>query len=90
LTTIVVCPQCGNHFDRPYMTEKRSGLGLTIGPLGAIKCPGCGFKAGWGTFKKEKDVPPGFGVGPSKPKTPPSNPEDEKDKNLDETKYEPN
>jgi len=89
MATIVVCPNCGHHFQRPLLTEKRSGVGFSLGPLGAIKCPSCGHKAGWEAFKKEKDVPPDFGVDLSKPKAPPSSPEDEKEKALDETKYEP-
>jgi hypothetical protein len=53
-----------------------------------IKCPSCGYRGGWGAFKKEQDVPSDVGVDHSKPKAPPSSPEDEKEKSLDETKYE--
>jgi len=72
------------------MTEKRSGLGLTFGPLGAINCPSCGYKAGWGAFKKEKDVPPSSAnVGPKKPTNPaPQNPTEQKEKSLEDTKYD--
>lgn len=89
MATIVVCPNCGARFERPFITEKRSGMGITFGPLGAIKCPQCGYKAGWGAFKKEQDIPPGSL--PTK-KTPAasvqSTPEEERKKSLDETKYE--
>jgi len=89
LATIVVCPNCGHHFNRPFITEKRSGFGFSFGALGAIKCPQCGYKAGWEAFKKEKDVPPDYGVDHSKPKAPsPGTPEQEKEKTLDETKFE--
>jgi len=68
------------------MTEKRSGLGVTFGPLGAIKCPSCDYKAGWGSFKKEKDAPASGVDYPAQ--SAPVNPEDEKEKSLDDTKYE--
>ncbi len=70
------------------MTEKRSGLGLTFGPLGAIKCPSCGYKAGWGAFKKEKDLPSSSMDGSSNAKSVTASPEEEKEKSLDDTKYE--
>ncbi len=90
MATIVVCPNCGHHFDRPFMTEKKSGLGLTFGPLGDIKCPSCGFKVGWSAFKKEKDVPASSGSDDfSKKSPPPGSPAEEKEKSLDDTKYEP-
>lgn len=87
----IVCPNCGFHFDRPFLTEKRSGIGFTFGPLGAIKCPQCDYKAGWGAFKKEKDVPADFFAGENSPKTKTASasPAEEKEKSLDETKYEP-
>ena len=91
MATIVVCPNCGFHFNRPFMTEKRSGLGFTFGPLGAIKCPHCGYKAGWGAFKNEKDVPQAsanqFPAG-EKETTAQSQAEEDPSKKLDETKYE--
>jgi hypothetical protein len=87
VATIIVCPNCGYHFDRPFLTEKRSGLGFTFGPLGAIKCSKCGYKAGWGAFKREKDVPAGTATTNKSESSPPS-PEQEKEKTLDETKYE--
>jgi len=87
----VVCPNCGYHFDRPFVTEKRSGLGFTFGPLGVIKCPSCGHKAGWGTYKKEKDVPESSTERSSSKleSSPPKSPAEDKEKSLDETKYEP-
>lgn len=89
MATIVVCPNCGHHFDRPFMTEKKFGFGVTFGPLGDIKCPSCGHKAAWGAFKKEKDASPFVGEeGSSSGKTPPPNPAEEKEKSLDETKYD--
>jgi uncharacterized Zn finger protein (UPF0148 family) len=86
----VVCPNCGHHFDRPFLTEKRSGLGFTFGPLGDIKCPSCGFKGHWRVFKKEKDVPSSSSTEGSKSKSfPPSGSSaEEKEKSLDDTKYE--
>jgi len=84
----VVCPNCGNHFDRPIITVKRSGLGFTIGPLGAIKCPNCGYKAGWGAFKREKDVPSGVEYPAAKKMPSQSTPEEEKEKSLEDTKFE--
>jgi DNA-directed RNA polymerase subunit RPC12/RpoP len=88
--TIVVCPNCGHHFTRPFITEKRSGLGITFGPLGEIKCPQCGFKAGWGKFKNEKDVPPGTPVNQQEGAHFPDSNKEKRDeaKSLDETKYE--
>jgi len=90
VATIVVCPNCGNHFPRPFFTERRFGVGFSIGPMGAIKCPSCGYKAGWGVFKKEKDAPPSSGdFSSGKPSMPPpSNQVEEKEKSLEETKYD--
>jgi len=88
LATIVVCPNCGHGFQRPFVTEKRFGLGFSIGPLGAIKCPSCGYKAGWGAFKKEKDLPAASVENSSKPKSPPPTPAENREKSLEDTKYD--
>ena len=93
---IIVCPNCGYHFKRPFLTEKRSGLGFSFGPLGHIKCPSCGFRGDWGKFKNEKDLPPNFVPASGKTSvtsaTPKSAKEEEDDeqqeKTLDETIYE--
>jgi DNA-directed RNA polymerase subunit RPC12/RpoP len=88
MATVVVCPSCGHQFDRPFFTEKRSGLGFTFGALGDIKCPACGFKGHWGQFKKFSDLPPGSEILQKKKTPPPPSPEEEKEKTLDDTKYE--
>jgi len=88
VATIVVCPNCGARFERPFITEKRSGLGFAFGPLGVIKCPQCGYKAGWSAFKKEQDLPAGTIPAKKVTSTTPLNPEEEKEKSIDETKYE--
>jgi len=70
------------------MTEKRSGSGFTIGPLGAIKCPSCGYKTGWGAFKKEKDLLSSSSNSSLGKSTPPPLPSSEEEKSLDETEYD--
>lgn len=41
----IVCPKCGQKFDRPKMDIKNSGFGWSPPGLGVIKCPHCGNKA---------------------------------------------
>ncbi len=41
----IVCPKCGNKFDRPRMDSKKFGFGWSPPGMGIIKCPSCGNKA---------------------------------------------
>jgi predicted RNA-binding Zn-ribbon protein involved in translation (DUF1610 family) len=55
----IQCPECGEIFKRPALSEKKSGLGFTFGSLGDYTCPKCGYRASTSSFgPPDKDGSP--------------------------------
>jgi ssDNA-binding Zn-finger/Zn-ribbon topoisomerase 1 len=48
LTETIVCPKCGEVFDKPLLQKKKYGFGFGLANLtksGDYKCPKCGYKS---------------------------------------------
>ncbi len=48
---LIECPECGHQFQRPVLSQKRSGVGFTIGALGNYTCPKCSYTGATSGFK---------------------------------------
>ena len=44
MAEIIVCPKCGEEFDKPRFERKRFGWGPAPPGMGTYKCPKCGYK----------------------------------------------
>ena len=47
MAEIIVCPKCGEEFDKPRFQKKRHGFGIGLASLagaGDYQCPKCRYK----------------------------------------------
>jgi hypothetical protein len=80
-----LCPNCGEIFKNPILTQKRLTGGFSIYPLGTLTCPKCGYNASSFKFRRPKSG--------EQPRTPPlqeskPEPSESDSKKLDESKFE--
>ena len=82
----VACPQCGEQFSFPIITQKYLGGGFSIYPLGMIKCPRCGYEGSSLRFKHTKKGAQQSEAVPKEGEK--QKPTDLDDKKLDDSRYE--
>jgi hypothetical protein len=96
VATVVVCPNCGYRFNRPFVSERQFGVGFSFAPLGMglLTCPSCKTKAQVFKFKKTEEPPsppvstvPGD-VTPGQTATRTGGDGEKKDDSVDDSKYE--
>lgn len=53
---LIECPECGERFKRPALTEKSSGIGFTLPGLGDYTCPKCNYRGSTSSFRYVDDA----------------------------------
>lgn len=48
---LIECPECGERFKRPALTEKSSGIGFSLPGMGDYTCPKCNYRGSTSNFR---------------------------------------